>query len=113
MFKQDRAGFFYLKDNILHLMADCAFGKCKGLFAIVALTARLALIHLCHCVMNILLHCLIMTRLAAYVRRVGAFLLQMRGVAEHDLARIFGGKSLVLYIERHCGDGITDNRSCE
>ena len=63
--------------------------------------------------MDILLHGIIMAGLAAYVRGLGIFFLQMDGMTECYLAGIFSGKRFVLDIERPRGDGTAHNRSCE
>jgi hypothetical protein len=63
--------------------------------------------------MDILLHVIIVTCLAAYVGGLGVFFLQMGGMTEYYLAGIISGKSLVLDLERPRGDGTAHNRGCE
>ena len=63
--------------------------------------------------MDILLHVIIMTSLAAYVRGFGTLFLEMDGMTEYNLTGIFSGKRFVLDIKRPRGDGTAHNRSCE
>ena len=63
--------------------------------------------------MAIFLHGFIMACLAAYVRGLGTFFLQVYGMTECNLTGIFSGKRFVLDIERPRGDGTAHNHSCE